>query len=204
MNRYVGTGNVSESIHFRRYDPRDSDAILALNEWALREVGANPDDIPGNEDLHDVTEAYLDTGGDFLVGVRPDDVGHNDTQDEQPVPGERHDTLQTFDGLLVACGGFLPSEEGHEDERTVPGAAELHRMRVAPTTQGNGYGRALLAELERRAARAGFDPLLATTSLRQEAALSLYRSAGYTEVDRSTFGEYELVHFERPVADERR
>jgi ribosomal protein S18 acetylase RimI-like enzyme len=94
-------------------------------------------------------------------------------------------------------GGYLPTEVGYEDERSVPDAAELHRMRVAPTHQRRGYGRALLDELERRATAAGFDLLVATTAMRQESAVRFYRSNGYTEVDRSEYGEYDLVHFEK-------
>lgn len=189
--------SVTDDIRFRRYDARDSDPILRLNEVALRDVGTNPEDIPGTEDLHDIEGAYLDTGGDFLVGIVPEnEMPVNDTAETDSSCNGSRDLL-TFDGEIVACGGFLPSEHGHEDERTVPGAAELHRMRVAPAVQGLGYGRSLLSELESRASAAGFDPLLATTSCRQHAALSLYRSADYAEVDRSTFGEYELVHFER-------
>jgi GNAT superfamily N-acetyltransferase len=61
-------------------------------------------------------------------------------------------------------GGYVPNHAGRGDERDQPGAAELHRMRVAPSYQQNGYGRALFDELERRAAATGFETLLATTS----------------------------------------
>jgi len=171
-------------FRLRRYDPRDADAVWRLHERAMRAAGTDPADIPGTEDLRSVESAYLDAGGEFLVGVL-------DTGETLP---------ETFDGVAVAIGGFLPSEAGHEDERTVPGAAQLHRMRVAPARQGEGYGRRLLATLETRAASAGFEVVIATTARRQRRATDFYRAAGYREVDRSTFGEYELLHFEKSLA----
>jgi hypothetical protein len=50
---------------------------------------------------------------------------------------------------LAAMGGCLPNEVGHADERSVPGAAERHRMRVAPSQQRRGDGGAVLDRLER-------------------------------------------------------
>lgn len=90
-----------------------------------------------------------------------------------------------------AMGGYLPTEAGYDDERSVRGAAELHRMRVAPTHQGQRYGRAVLAELEARAVDAGFELLLATTAARQRRAVAFYPAAGYREVDGST---HSAVH----------
>jgi hypothetical protein len=43
----------------------------------------------------------------------------------------------------------------------------------------------------------GFDRLLATTSTMQAAAVAFYPTHGYREVDRSTVGDYRLVHFEK-------
>jgi len=126
---------------------------------------------------------YFDTGGSFLVGVVPAGV-----DDELP---------QTFDGGLAAMGGFLPSDVGNADERAVPGAAELHRMRVAPSQQRCGYGRMLLDRLGQQAVDRGYAVLLATTSQSQSAAVEFYRDEGYSEVARSTQGEYTLIHFEK-------
>ncbi|TQR22273.1 hypothetical protein C9J85_08780 [Haloferax sp. wsp5] len=54
------------------------------------------------------------------------------------MPAVDDELPETFDGGLAAMGGFLPNDVGHADERTVPGAAELHRMRVAPSRQRRG------------------------------------------------------------------
>ncbi|MXR52209.1 GNAT family N-acetyltransferase [Halovenus sp. WSH3] len=175
---------MADGIQFRRYDPRDSEAVLRLHAWAMREAGTDPTDVPGTEDLETIESSYIESGGEFLVGI-------SESADSE-VP-------RTFDGAVVAMGGFLPNEQGHDDERTVPGSVELHRMRVAPPSQGQGYGRALLAELERRVDTDSYDRLLATTARRQQRAVDLYSTAGYREVDRSVMGEYELVHFEKSL-----
>lgn len=185
------------TVAFRRYDARDADAVVALDSWAMREAGTDPTDIPGHEDIDHIGSAYLDAGGAFLVGVLDDG-------DDSFEPGGKHwepdrETFETFDGLVVAMGGYLPSESGYEDERTVAGAAELHRMRVAPPCQGRGYGTALLAELEARVRAAGFSRVLATTARRQSRAMALYPAADYERVDTSRYGEYDLVHFEKQL-----
>jgi ribosomal protein S18 acetylase RimI-like enzyme len=186
-----GHGDAADAanrVDFRQYDPRDQDAVLELHEWAMAEAGTDPEDIPGTEDLQQIEETYL-TAGDFVVGTVPADEARD----------EHGDLPETVDGALVAMGGFLPSEEGHEDERSVAGAAELHRMRVAPTHQRQGIGRRLLAELEARIQRQGFETVVATTASRQASSVAFYPAAGYREVDRSTYGEYELIHFEKSL-----
>lgn len=177
-------------VRFRRYEAADADALLALDEWALRDAGTDPADVPGSADLRSVQESYLDTGGDFVVGTVRSLEAEADAARTAP---------RTVDGYLVAMGGYLPTEVGYDDERSVRGGAELHRMRVAPTHQGRGHGRTLLDDLESRAAEAGFELLLATTAVRQRRAVAFYPSAGYREVGRSEHDGYELVHFEKPI-----
>jgi GNAT superfamily N-acetyltransferase len=102
-------------------------------------------------------------------------------------------------------GGFVPTAAGHADERAVAddgtGTAELHRMRVAPPRQREGHGQRLLERLETQARALGFQRLLATTSRRQTAAVAFYPAHGYRQVDESTHGEYDLVHFEKSLSD---
>jgi GNAT superfamily N-acetyltransferase len=180
-----------ETIRFRRFDSRDTDALLTLDEWAMTEAGTDPADIPGSEDVQSVAASYIESGGDFVVGILPQSAGNIDADRE----------LTTHDGHAVAMGGFLPNESGYDDERYLSSGAELHRMRVAPTHQGRGFGRELVDELERRALDAGYDLVLATTARRQERAVQFYAAAGYDEVDRSAYDEYELVHFEKRFRD---
>ena len=189
----------SNELSLRSYDTRDDDAIWSLHEWAIRETGVNPADVPGTRDLRTVETAYLETGGTFIVGTVDGENSQGDQLNEAEQSAYTISDLTTYDGLLVAMGGILPNQAGHSDERDRPGAAELHRMRVAPTHQRRGYGKQILRELERRAAATGFETLLATTSTRQSAALEFYSEQGYEQTGTSTAGSYELVHFEKEL-----
>ncbi|HEV2779626.1 MAG TPA: GNAT family N-acetyltransferase [Actinophytocola sp.] len=92
-----------------------------------------------------------------------------------------------LDGAPVACGGW----RAHAD-----GVVEVKRMYVVPAARGRGLARAMLAELELSAKRAGARRLVLETGSRQPEAVALYRSSGYTDVP--PFGYYanapESVH----------
>ncbi|RKT84070.1 putative acetyltransferase [Saccharopolyspora antimicrobica] len=82
-------------------------------------------------------------------------------------------------GTAVAMGGW---------RRRDGGRAELKRMYVPDEHRGNGYSRAILTWLENAAAADGAVEMVLETNQRHPAALALYRSAGYTEVE--PFGYY--------------
>jgi len=73
----------------------------------------------------------------------------------------------------VASGGF----RRHDDD-----AAEIKRMYVVEDRRGVGYARRLLADLESRAAAAGYRRIVLETGLRQPEAISLYESSGYVSI----------------------
>ncbi|MEP6479317.1 MAG: GNAT family N-acetyltransferase [Rhodoglobus sp.] len=82
------------------------------------------------------------------------------------------------DAADVGCGGIRQIE---------PGAAGLVRFEVKhlwirPFARGGGLGRALLAELERRARELGAEELVLDTNDSLDAAGSLYRSTGFTSI----------------------
>jgi len=78
------------------------------------------------------------------------------------------------DGRPVACGGVRPLDAS---------TAEIKRMFVTSDARCRGHGRALLAELELRAAAAGIRRArLYTTEVLIEAR-QLYNDAGYQVVD---------------------
>jgi GNAT superfamily N-acetyltransferase len=79
----------------------------------------------------------------------------------------------------VSCGGW----RAHED-----GTVELKRMYVRASARGRGLARAMLAELELTAKRAGHRRVILETGRGQPEAIALYRSAGYTDVPE--FGYY--------------
>ena len=115
-----------------------------------------------------------------------------------PEPGATHFRLEPSDvapgrgaflvaelaGRPVGCGALRPVGAPGLDERT----GELKRMYVAPEARGRGIGRALLTALEAEARTLGFTRLVLETGPRQQAALGLYRNAGFAPID--AYGEY--------------
>ncbi|MDR7278639.1 GNAT family N-acetyltransferase [Catenuloplanes atrovinosus] len=82
-------------------------------------------------------------------------------------------------GHAVACGAVVTRD---------PDTAEIKRMYVRPEFRGRGYSRAILAELEELAARAGYSVVRLETGGYLPVAMSLYRSAGYRPI--GAYGEY--------------
>jgi DNA-binding MarR family transcriptional regulator/GNAT superfamily N-acetyltransferase len=80
------------------------------------------------------------------------------------------------------------------------GVCELKRMWVARTARGMGLGRRLLGALEARAAEQGARILRLETNRTLTEAISLYRSAGFTEV--APFNDETYAHhwFEKDLA----
>ena len=56
-------------LRIRRYGPGDREAVWRLHNEALDEVGAHLGNGPWDDDLHEIEAAYLEAGGEFLVGV---------------------------------------------------------------------------------------------------------------------------------------
>jgi GNAT superfamily N-acetyltransferase len=75
------------------------------------------------------------------------------------------------DGVAVAGGAFM---------RHPSGAAEVKRMWTASSHRRRGLARRVLAELEERAAAAGYTRMYLTTGPRQPEARDLYLAAGWT------------------------
>lgn len=98
--------------------------------------------------------------------------------------------LARLHGEPVGCAGLkLPD-----------GApAEIKRMWVAPHARGLGLARRLLAELETRAALHGRTTLRLDTNKALDAALALYRHAGFTEVPAFNDEPYAHHWFEKRV-----
>jgi GNAT superfamily N-acetyltransferase/DNA-binding transcriptional ArsR family regulator len=100
-------------------------------------------------------------------------------------------------GEAVGCGGvcdYGTSENGEP-------IGELKAIYVAPLHRGHGYGRLIVQALETRAARIGYRLLRLETGDAQPEAIALYRSLGYSEIER--YGPYrDLVRsvcFERAL-----
>jgi GNAT superfamily N-acetyltransferase len=76
-----------------------------------------------------------------------------------------------YDGVPVAGGAFR-----QYDATT----AELKRVWTASAHRGRGYGKRVVAELERIAAQRGYGRIYLATGWRQPEAVALYLATGYT------------------------
>ncbi len=90
----------------------------------------------------------------------------------------------------VGCGALKLQADG---------SAYLKRMWVGEPVRGLGVGRRLLGELERHAAALGARVVTLETNQALTEAISLYRSAGYREVDPFNDETYAHHWFEKPL-----
>lgn len=62
-------------LTIRRYESSDAEQVWTVHELAFR---ASPlefvEDAPADEDITEITGRYLDTGGEFLVGLSEDGI----------------------------------------------------------------------------------------------------------------------------------
>ena len=119
----------------------------------------------GYADLDSIAGAYLEDGGEFLVGI--------------------------CDGRPVAVGAV---------PHVTNTVGEIDWMRVHPGFRRRGFGRALLARLERCVGELGDRQLRLNTPVALTAAQRLYDSAGYREVARRQLAGAEVIYFENALA----
>jgi GNAT superfamily N-acetyltransferase len=97
------------------------------------------------------------------------------------------------DDVPAACGGWRVHAEG---------VVEIKRMFVVPQSRGLGLARAMLAELELTAKRAGHRRIILETGGKQPEAIGLYLSSGFTPVAK--FGRYankaDAMHLGKDLA----
>ena len=91
-----------------------------------------------------------------------------------------------LDDQAVAMGGWRFRRPGVP--RVAQRPAEIKRMFVREEVRGQGFARMVLAALEASATAAGADWMLLETGQPQIAAVGLYRSSGYVNVE--PFGHY--------------
>ena len=82
-------------------------------------------------------------------------------------------------GTAVGCGAIRVLDSS---------TAEVKRMYVEPDQRGKGVGWAVLQRLEAAARELGVRRLVLETGIHQEAAIALYRRAGFNQID--CWGEY--------------
>ena len=90
------------------------------------------------------------------------------------------------DDVPAAMGGWRRGGPNGWDD------AEIKRMYVRPPFQRQGLARAMLAHLERLATADGVTRFVLETGTQQPEAIALYRSSGYTSIEKFGFyAEYD-------------
>jgi ribosomal protein S18 acetylase RimI-like enzyme len=116
--------------------------------------------------------AYLAHIGETLDGDGLDrDIAHWEGQYDG-VAGALF-VIEGADGEIVGTAGL---------RRLAPDVGEIKRMWVRPACQGLGLGGRLMRCCLEEARRRGWQVLRLDTERRMEAALHLYRRAGFTEI----------------------
>jgi ribosomal protein S18 acetylase RimI-like enzyme len=125
----------------------------------------------------------------LLAGLRAQ--YHDDYGPEVAAELDRYSPVE----FLPPSGAFLIIEQagitiaGGALRRLGAGVGEIKRMWTAPEHRGRGHARRILRELEAAATRRGYHTVRLETGDLQLAAVELYRSAGYREVD--PYGPYK-------------
>jgi DNA-binding MarR family transcriptional regulator/GNAT superfamily N-acetyltransferase len=122
----------------------------------------------------------------FEGGFRPELSIPADARELTPPAGLL--LLARLSGQPVGCGAL--KYHGKEP-------AELKRMWLAKSVRGLGVGARMLAELERRARRAGARTVRLETNRTLAEAIALYRRSGYVEVPRFNDEPYAHHWFEK-------
>lgn len=136
---------------------------------------------------------------DLIARVQQEYVRRYGGPDATPVdpseflpPGGLFLLARDADGGAVGCGGWRahPAERRRTLSRGGASvrAAEIKRMYVVPERRRQGIAQAILGELERTAAAAGYRCVELFTGLAQPEAIAMYVAAGYTAV--AGFGPY--------------
>ena len=99
------------------------------------------------------------------------------------VPPAGDFVVVSIDGDACGCGGVRRIDDASDDAGVPIPRFEVKHIWLAPPARGRGAGRALLAELERRAVGLGARRLVLDTHESLRAAGHLYRTAGYVSVE---------------------
>jgi GNAT superfamily N-acetyltransferase len=131
-------------------------------------------------------------------GTRYGPIDEPEYTDLRAYPAEEFDPPGGV--LVVAVSGGVPVAGG-AFRRYDASTAELKRMWTATGHRKRGYGKLVVAELERIALERGYTRVYLTTGWRQPEAVALYLSTGYTPLyDVSLPAEAVGVHpFEKQL-----
>jgi GNAT superfamily N-acetyltransferase len=96
-----------------------------------------------------------------------------------PTPARGVYLVAYSNGKPVACGALRPID------KTI---AEVRRMFVTSASRRQGLARAIVKELETRAAALGYTIMRLETGIRQLSAIALYEKLGFKRIE--PFGQY--------------
>lgn len=105
----------------------------------------------------------------YLSTLYPPESNHLLEIDSLALPGVVFLTARDAASRLLGCVAFVARGD----------YAEIKRMMVDPACRGQGVASRLLAQVEQRAAKAGFASLKLETGISQPEALALYRRDGF-------------------------
>jgi GNAT superfamily N-acetyltransferase len=129
-------------------------------------------------EAHALLEAYFAE----RIATFPDPAGYRTTFPDPTLfvpPRGVFVLVDLDDAPAAACGGIRRIASGPAGEVRY----EVKHLFVSPEGRGRGLGKALLADLERRAREFGADEAVLDTNDSLTAAGGLYRSTGYVSID---------------------
>ncbi len=156
-------------LSIRRYRQVEFDTVLMLHRTGLAQVGLRPGDGVYYEDDLFQMDRLYLANGGEFL------VG------------------ELAGGEIVAMGGLRRLAVDQ------PEVGEMVRLRVRQDMQRRGYGAAMVAALEQRAAELGYRELRADTTEFQTAALELYRRFGWHETHRKQINGIVNVYLRKPL-----
>lgn len=119
-----------------------------------------------------------------LVGAMFDEIAAlYPLKEGNPGPSATPEDLAPPGGAFVALYEGDRAVAGGGVKRLADGIGEIKRMYVVPDRRGAGLSRALLVALEDAARDLGYERVRLDTGVHQPAALHLYRSTGYSDID---------------------
>jgi ribosomal protein S18 acetylase RimI-like enzyme len=142
-------------MRFREVDVTSAEALALLDAYFAERAAGFPVEQGEYRPTYPTAEQFTPPAGVFLVVE--DDAGE-----------------------VIGCGGVRRIQRRPE---TYEVRFEVKHLWLSPNARGQGAGRQLLRELERRAVGFGAQELVLDTNASLEAAGGLYRSSGYVEVE---------------------
>ncbi len=132
-------------------------------------------------------DAFFDEIVPMYPSITPENPGPPATPDELSPPSGAF-LVAYLDDEPVGCGGI---------KRLSDEAAELKRLYVAPKARKLRVARTLVTALEDAARRVGYRIVRLDTGDQQPAALELFRTSGYREIDDYNGNPHASYWFEK-------